>query len=88
MLVEQYLAFAETMAEAQIPMKMIDWIERLNLILQMSGKEILTHYGKISHELAVAKSEKEYGKFKEKQKKLERKISIKELEEDIKSLKE
>ncbi len=86
LLVEQYLAFAETMAEAQTPMKMTDWVSKLDSILQMSGKEILTHAGKISHKLAIEKSEKEYGKFKEEQKKLEREESIKELEADIKSL--
>jgi len=88
LLVEQYLAFAETMAEAQTPMKMTDWIKRLDIILQMSGKEILTHSGKISHELAVIKSEKEYEGFKESRVKREREESIKELEADIKSLKE
>jgi hypothetical protein len=29
LLVEQYLAFAETMAQQQTPMYMKDWIERL-----------------------------------------------------------
>lgn len=67
---------------------MTDWIERLNLILQMSGKEILTHAGKISHALAVSKSEKEYEKFKAKQKKLEQEESLSELEADVKLLKE
>ncbi len=86
LLVEQYLAFAETMAEEQKTMKMSDWIKRLDVILQMSGKEILKHAGKISHELAIAKSEKEYEKFIHKQKKLEREESIKELEADMKAL--
>ena len=88
LLVEQYLAFAETMAETQTPMKMTGWIERLDIILQMSGKEILTHSGKISHELAVVKSEKEYEEFKKKQVMIEREESIKELETDIKSLRD
>lgn len=47
----------------------------------------MTNAGKISHELAVVKSEREYDKFKSEQKKLEREESIKELEADIKSLK-
>ena len=86
LIVEQYLAFAESMAQSQTPMKMTDWIEQLNLILQMNKKEILTHYGKITHALAFAQSEKEYTKFKDKQKKIERTESIKELEQDIKKL--
>lgn len=47
----------------------------------------MTHPGKISHEIAVVKSEKEFKQFKGEQIKLEREESIKELEADIKSLK-
>lgn len=87
LLVEQYLAFAETMASQKTPMYMKDWIQRLDMILSMNGRELLTHAGKISHTLAKAKSELEYEKFKENQKVLEKSISLKELEEDIKKLK-
>ena len=87
LLVEQYLAFAETMASQKTPMYMKDWIERLDMILSMNGRELLTNAGKISHTLAKNKSELEYEKFKENQKVLEKSISLKELEEDIKKLK-
>lgn len=50
LLVEQYLAFAETMAQQRTPMYMADWIQRLDVILQLNGREILSHAGKISHE--------------------------------------
>ncbi|MEO5648859.1 MAG: RhuM family protein, partial [Ginsengibacter sp.] len=50
LLVEQYLAFAETMAQQHTPMYMADWIQRLDAILQLNGRELLTHAGKISHE--------------------------------------
>ena len=49
LLVEQYLAFAETMAQQQTPMYMKDWTARLDSILQLNGRELLTHAGKISH---------------------------------------
>ncbi|NBV06802.1 MAG: cell filamentation protein Fic [Proteobacteria bacterium] len=87
LLVEQYLAFAETMANQRIPMYMEDWIERLDTILNLNGREILKHAGKISHKIAIEKSGNEYQKFKELQKVRERKDSLKELEEDIKSIK-
>ena len=45
LLVEQYLAFAETMAQQQTPMYMEDWIARLDTILQLNGRELLTHAG-------------------------------------------
>ncbi len=87
LIVEQYLAFAESMAESETPMTMADWIEQLNLILKMNKKELLDHYGKISHDLAVAKSEKEFEKFKTKQRGIEKIESLKELESDLKTFK-
>ena len=87
LLVEQYLAFAETMAQQQTPMYMKDWIERLDSILQLNGRELLTHTGKISHDMAVEKSEKELEKFRIAQKAIENEANLKELEQDIKKLK-
>jgi hypothetical protein len=87
LLVEQYLAFAETMAQQQTPMYMRDWIARLDSILQLNGRELLTHAGKISHKMALEKSEEEYEKFKKQQKAIEKESSLQELEADIKKLK-
>jgi hypothetical protein len=86
LLVEQYLAFAETMALQQTPMYMKDWIARLDSLLQLNGRELLTHAGKISHEKAVQKSEAEFEKFKTGQRISEKEQSLKEIEEDIKKL--
>jgi len=87
LLVEQYLAFAETMAQQQTPMYMKDWIERLDTILQLNGRELLSHAGKISHKMALKKSEEEIEKYQLYQKTIEKEESLKELEEDIKRLK-
>jgi len=86
LLVEQYLAFAETMALQRQPMKMSDWAERLDALLQMNGRELLTHAGTISHEMAVQRSALEYDRFKEEQRRLQREQSLKEIEADIKKL--
>ena len=87
LLVEQYLAFAETMAQQNIPMYMKDWKERLDSILQLNGRELLTHAGTISHQMAIEKSTLEYDKFQKKLKNIEIENSLKEIEEDIKKLK-
>lgn len=87
LIVEQYLAFAETMAQQQIPMYMKDWIQRLDAIVQLNGRELLTHAGKISHKQALNKSTEEYLKYKEHQKQVEKENSLKELEQDINKLK-
>lgn len=85
LLVEQYLAFAETMAQQRVPMYMKDWIQRLDSILQLNGRELLTHAGKISHDVAIEKAGIEYEKFRDAQKSIEKEQSLKEIEEDIKN---
>ena len=87
LLVEQYLAFAETMAQQRTPMYMKDWIARLDAIIQLNGRELLTHAGKISHQMAVEKSALEYDNFRETMKQIQYEESLKELEQDIKQLK-
>ncbi|MBW7845934.1 MAG: virulence RhuM family protein [Bacteroidia bacterium] len=87
LIVEQYLAFAETMAQQQVPMYMNDWIQRLDAILQLNRRELLTHAGKISQDMAKNKVAIEYEKYREEKKKLDYEKSLKELEEDIKKLK-
>jgi hypothetical protein len=86
LLVEQYLAFAETMAQQRTPMYMADWIERLDVILQLNGRELLNHAGKISHEKALKKSNEEYQKFKRAQQEIEKEESLQEIEADIKKM--
>lgn len=86
-MVEQYLAFAETMAQQQTPMHMKDCAKRLDSILELNGRELLTHAGKISHKKAVGKSAEEYSKFKTQQKITQKEQSLKEIEQDIKRLK-
>ena len=87
LLVEQYLAFAETMAQQQTPMYMKDWVERLDSIIQMNGRELLNHAGKVSHQMALDKSSQEYSKYRDEVRKVEHEQSLVELEEDIKRLK-
>ena len=83
LLVEQYLAFAETMAQQHTPMYMKTWIERLDIILQLNGRELLNHAGKISHQMALDRSAAEFTKFKQTLKEIEKEENIKELEQDI-----
>ena len=86
LLVEQYLAFAETMALQQTPMYMKDWLERLDSILRTNGRELLDHAGKISHQMALERSALEYGKYSDQQEKLQYEVNLTELEKDLKIL--
>ena len=62
--VTMYLDFAELQASRQIPMKMTDWISRLDAFLQFNEYQILKDAGKVSHEVAIRLAEKEYDKFR------------------------
>lgn len=63
-LVEQYLVFAEGQARRQIPMKMADWITKLDGFLTLNDRDILTSAGRVSHELAQSHADSEFDKFK------------------------
>ena len=66
-LVEQYLIFAEGQAMRRVPMHMRDWIAKLNGFLTLNERAILTHAGKISHDMARELAEAEYEKFHRRQ---------------------
>ncbi len=52
-IVSGYLDLAESMALREIPMTMEDWASRFDVVLQLTGREVLDHAGAIS--AAVAK---------------------------------
>ena len=64
-IVNLFLDFAELQAKGHTPMYMKDWIQKLDDFLKLSGKELLTHAGVISAEVAKLKADTEYDKFKE-----------------------
>ncbi|OGW20503.1 MAG: hypothetical protein A2Z82_05970 [Nitrospirae bacterium GWA2_46_11] len=64
-IVTAYLEFAELQALEQKPMYMKDWIAKLDDFLKLSGRQLLTHAGKISHDDAVTKAIAEYEKFRQ-----------------------
>jgi len=62
--VTMYLDYAELQASRQIPMKMADWVQKLDAFLQFNEYQILKDAGKVSHDIAMALAEKEYSKFR------------------------
>lgn len=64
-IVNLYLDFAELQAKSHVPMYMNDWIKKLDDFLSLSGKELLTHAGSVSAEVAKLKANDEYDKFRE-----------------------
>ncbi|MED9931550.1 MAG: RhuM family protein [Lachnospiraceae bacterium] len=59
-----YLDLAEDRAERHIPMTMEDWAKRLDLFLMADDREVLQDAGKITAEIAKAKAETEFEKYR------------------------
>ena len=67
-IVNMYIEFAELQAMQKKPMYMADWIGKLDDFMKISGREVLAHAGKVSHELAMLKANDEYEKYWERTK--------------------
>lgn len=67
-IVNMYLEFAELQAIRRKPMYMADWISKLDEFMKISEREILTHAGKVSHEIAMLKANEEFERFTERTK--------------------
>lgn len=66
-IVTMYLDYAEDRAARQIPMKMADWVDRLDAFLQFNEREVLTHPGSVSAAVAKRLAEEQYEQFRVKQ---------------------
>ncbi len=66
-LVGMFIDFAELRALNRQVMTMKDWLAQVKRFLDFNEQQVLTHAGKISHEMAVAKAHEEFEKFRLKQ---------------------
>lgn len=66
-LVTMFIDYAELMAEDEILMSMQDWVDQTNQFLLNNRRKVLNGKGKISHDAAMQKAEKEYEVFRVKQ---------------------
>lgn len=65
LLVSQFLDFAELQALEQRPMKMTDWMSELDNHILLNRRKVLEDKGKITHEDAIEKAEKEFSIYRE-----------------------
>lgn len=63
-IVSAYLDLAEVQAMRHIPMTMEDWEKRLNGFLSLMDREVLKDAGRISAELAKARAESEWERYR------------------------
>jgi hypothetical protein len=66
-IVTMYLDYAENQAARQIPMKMADWVARLDAFLRFNEYEVLTNAGRVSAEVARRLAEEQYDRFRVRQ---------------------
>jgi len=64
LLVSQFLDFAELQALEQKPMRMQDWVTKLDALLTLSGRQLLTGNGTVSHEEACRKAVAEFREYR------------------------
>ncbi len=63
-ILSMYLDYAESQAIRQVPMKMKDWIQKLDAFLKFNEHEEVMDAGRVSHEIAVKLAGEEYEKFR------------------------
>lgn len=66
-LVTMFIDYAELMAEDEILMSMQDWIDQINQFLRNNRRKVLAGKGRVSHDEAIEKADKEYEVFRVKQ---------------------
>ncbi|WP_028838215.1 MULTISPECIES: virulence RhuM family protein [Thermomonas] len=66
-IVTAYLEFAELQALNRQPMTMADWIAKLDDFLRLSGRDLLTHAGRVRHDDALRHAQQQYDAWRKQQ---------------------
>lgn len=69
--VTMYLDFAEDQARRKKPMHMGEWVQRLDAFLQFNERNVLTHAGAVSHQLAEAHAHGQFEQYDAERRRLE-----------------
>lgn len=63
-IVSMYLDYAENQAARQVPMRMTDWVQRLDAFLRFNEYDVLTNAGTVSAEVAKQLAQQRYETFR------------------------
>lgn len=69
--VTMYLDYAEDQARRHKPMHMVDWVGKLDAFIQFNERNILTHLGQVSHQLAEEHAYLQFEKYDAQRRQLE-----------------
>lgn len=70
-IVTMYLDFAEDQARRKKPMHMAEWVQRLDAFLQFNERNILTHAGEVSHQLAEEHAHAQFEQYEAERRRIE-----------------
>lgn len=70
-IVTMYLDYAEDQARRHKPMHMANWVAKLDAFLQFNERNILTHAGKVTHQLAEEHAHAEFEKYETERRRIE-----------------
>lgn len=85
-IVGMYLDYAEDQAKRGKVMHMANWAAKLDAFLQFNERNILTHAGKISHELALEHAHAEFVKFDDERRRREAIENVNDFDKTVKKL--
>jgi len=83
-----YLDYAERQARNRQPMHMTEWVKKLDAFLQFNEENILTHAGKVSHELAIEHAEREFEKYETERRRLEAERPTSDFDKAVEQIKQ
>ena len=69
--VTMYLDFAEDQARRKKTMHMAEWVQRLDAFLQFNERNVLTHAGAVSHQLAEVHAHAQFDRYDAERRRLE-----------------
>lgn len=85
--VTMYLDYAEDQAQRRIPMHMADWVRKLDDFLRFTERNILTHAGRISHELAEQHAQREFERYEAQLRRIEASQSTSDFDRAVEKVK-
>jgi hypothetical protein len=86
-IVTMFLDYAEDQARRRQPMHMARWASKLDSFLQFNERDVLTHAGKISHELAEDHARREFVNYEARRRKLEASTPVSDFDKALEEVK-
>lgn len=85
--VTMYLDYAEDQARRGRPMHMTDWIAQLDKFLSFNERDVLTHAGRVSHDLAEQRAHAEFAKYDAERRRLEAESPTSDFDQAVEEVK-